>query len=104
MVAVDAGTALGFSTAARRLAEEARRRGLVVPGFCSPPRLPDAARTLRRVQGGSAMVAVRRRGRAAGDVLADMVDGVVAANRLEGRAAARLRADLMRVLDVSDVA
>ena len=33
---------IGFSAAVRAVAEEARQMGLVVPGFRSPPRLPDA--------------------------------------------------------------
>jgi hypothetical protein len=92
---VEADTAIGFSVAARRLADEARARGLVVPGFCSPPRLPDAVRALRRHPGaGTPIVAVRRRGRAGADVVADMIEGVVVANGLLGAAAQRVRAEL----------
>ena len=87
---------VGFARAARLVAAEARRRGLSVPGFCSPPRVPGADRTLRRRPGGWAMVAVRVRGRPAADVLADLVDGVVRANanRLSEAEAARHRDDL----------
>ena len=98
MIPVDADTVIGFSAAARRLAEEARRRGLVVPGFRSPPRLEGAARTLRRVRDGAPVVAVQRRGRTGTDVLRDMIDGVVVANRLDGDAAARLRNELNAAL------
>lgn len=86
-------TAAAFSTVARRLADEARRRGLAAPGFRSPPRLPDAPRTIRR-HGDSAVVAVRRAGRAADDVIADMVEGVLVANRVSGPEAERWRAEL----------
>jgi hypothetical protein len=87
-------TAFGFSAAARRLADEARRRGLVVPGFRSPPRLPGAPRTLRRFRDGAAVVAVQRRGRAPHDVVTDMIEGVVVANHLRGPHADHLRREL----------
>ncbi|MDQ1375126.1 MAG: hypothetical protein QOJ09_2464 [Actinomycetota bacterium] len=86
-------TAATFSAVARLLADEARRRGLAAPGFRSPPRLPDAARTIRR-QGASSVVAVRRAGRSADDVIADMVEGVLVANRVSGAEADRWRAEL----------
>ena len=91
MVAVDAYTAIGFSAAARRLADEARQRGLVVPGFRSPPRVEGAARTLRRIPGSQPIVAVARRGRPGDAVVGDMIDGVVVANGLSGETADRLR-------------
>jgi hypothetical protein len=40
---------------------------------------------------GGAVIAVRVRQRAFGEVVTDMVEGVIAANRLEGEAAARVR-------------
>ena len=86
-------TAAGFSAVARLLADEARRRGLAVPGFRSPPRLPDARRTIRRA-GDSAVVAIRRDGRATEEVIADMVEGVLVANRVAGADAERFRAEL----------
>jgi hypothetical protein len=98
MIVVEADTALGFSVAARTLAREAGRRGLVVPGFRSPPRLPDVRRSLRRSPNGAPIVAVRRRGRAPADVVADMIEGVVAANGLVGRDADELRAALGRLV------
>lgn len=94
MGAVELATGVGFSVAARRLADEARRRGLVVPGFRSPPRLAGARRTLRRLPGSAPLVSVERRGRLAADVVVDMIDGVVAANGLTGTAAEVLRNEL----------
>ncbi len=41
------------------------------------------------------MIAVRVRERAFADVVADMVEGVLAANRLEGEAAVRVRTMLL---------
>jgi hypothetical protein len=82
-----------FATAARRLGAAARAAGLVVPTFRSPPRHPRAPRTIRRLPGGT-VVAVRVHQRAFADVLTDMIEGVLAANRLEGEAAARVRVSL----------
>jgi hypothetical protein len=94
MVVVDAVTVIEFSAAARRLADETRRRGLVVPGFRSPPRLVGVRRSLRRSRDGAPVVAVQRRGRPGADVVLDMIDGIVVANNLTGAAATQLRADL----------
>lgn len=76
-----------FWELARAVVGEARRHGLVVPGFRSPPRLPGAVRTVRRSPGGG-MVAVAWRGRQPVAVLADMIDGVVLVNGLAGAEAA----------------
>jgi hypothetical protein len=89
---------LRFASAARLLGEEARRRGLVAPGFRSPPRIQGAARSLRRRSDG-AVVAVSLRDRPFAAVLADMVDGVVAANGLAGSDADAARSALWGVLD-----
>jgi hypothetical protein len=87
-------TSLRFSAAARTLGLVARRQGLTVPGFRSPPRLSEVDRTLRRRADGGATVAVRLKGRPWVAVLADMIDGVIAANALEGAEAARIRTRL----------
>jgi hypothetical protein len=87
-------TALRFARAARAMAPPVRSRGLLVPGFRSPPRLPDADRSLRRRPGGGVTVSVRIRGRPWLAVLSDMVEGVVAGNRLAGPDADALRRDL----------
>ena len=83
-------TSLDFGSAARSLARAARLRGLAVPVFSSPPPRADLDRSIRR-RNGSPVVSVRLRGRPRGAVLADMVEGIVVANRLEGP-----RADLAR--------
>jgi hypothetical protein len=86
---------LWFSTAARRVAEEARRGGLpVVPGFRSPPRQPGVRRAIRRLPGLQAIVAIEARGRSRDDVLSDLIEGVVVANRLIGPDAERWRTRL----------
>ena len=88
-----------FAAAARTLSREARRRGLVGPSFRCPPRLVGVDRTLRR-QGDAVTVSVRLRGRPWVAVLADMIEGVVVANRLQPPHADRLRSDLWSVVGV----
>jgi hypothetical protein len=92
-------TALEFSRAARSLAEATRRAGWASPTFLSPPRLSGAQRTLRRSGIDSAVVAVRIRDRPWSAVMGDLVEGVVAANRLTGAEAERCRDLLWRSLD-----
>jgi hypothetical protein len=85
---------LWFADAARRLGAATRAGGLVVPAFRCPPRVPGATRTIRRYPGGS-VVSVTLRGRARDEVAADMVEGVIVVNRLEGEAALRFRTALL---------
>ena len=86
-----------FSQVARLLAAAARAEGLEVPGFRSPPQVPGADRTIRRWPQG-AVVSVRLRDRPFGDAVADMIEGVVAANRLAGARAERCRRRLREAL------
>lgn len=79
-----------FCTAARLIGQEARRSGIAPPGFRSPPRLPGVTRSIRRGPSG-AVVAVAVRGRPSGDVLADMIEGVVLAAALDEHASVDLR-------------
>ena len=87
-------TAVRFAAAARALGAAARARELVVPGFRSPPRVAGAERTLRRGPGGRVSVAVRLHERPFAAVVADMVEGVIVANGLEGTEATRVRTAL----------
>jgi hypothetical protein len=87
-----------FADAARRLTLAARRLGLTAPAFRSPPRVAGVARTLRRRADGGTVIAVALRGRPWEAVLADLIDGVVVANRLAGGAADRVRARLWEVM------
>jgi len=96
----DAST-LSFVSAARLLSQAARSRRLDVPSFRSPPKLRGADRSLRRV-GSSAIVAVRVRQRPMAAVVADMIEGIVAVNRLHGVEADRVRAALWAVVDADD--
>lgn len=87
-------SALQFAAVARILGDAVRARGLVVPAFRSPPRLPGAARTVRRWRGGGATVSVEVTGRPREAVVADMVEGVVVVNGVSGPDATRLRTAL----------
>jgi hypothetical protein len=91
---VESSNLVGFAQAARALAAGTRAAGLVVPTFRTPPKRPDALRTIRRLPGG-AIVAVRVRGRARAAIVADMVEGVIRTNGLTGEAATRLRTALL---------
>lgn len=86
-------TTADFAAAARILAREARGRGLVGPSYRCPPRLVGVDRTIRRRPDG-AIVSVRLKGRPWPAVLADMIEGVVAANRLTPPRSDRLRTEL----------
>lgn len=87
---MDGVPALRFATAARRLGAAARASGMLVPAFRSPPRVSEAPRTLRRYPGG-AVVSVRLRGRTYAEVVDDMIDGVLVANRVGAESVPRLR-------------
>ena len=100
--AITAST-VDFASAARNLTREARRRGLVGPSYRSPPRLVGVDRTIRRHDEG-AIVSVRLRGRPWAAVLADMIEGVVVANRLQPPHADRLRSDLWDLCGIEPVA
>ena len=91
-------TSLDFGAAARSLSRAARLRGLVVPVFASPPSRPDLDRSIRR-RNGSPVVSVRLRGRPRGAVLADMIEGIVVANHLDGARADLARAALWLAVD-----
>jgi hypothetical protein len=82
------------------LASAAAGLGLAAPTFRSPPRRAGAVRTIRRLPRtrGDAVVAIVVRDRPFADVLADMVEGVVVANRLIGAEAVRLRTALADAL------
>lgn len=92
-----------FAQAARTLGRLARRQGLDVPGYRCPPRLVGVDRTIRRRPAG-AVVAVRVRNRPRAAVLADMIEGIVVANRLVPPDADRVRAELWRGIEALAVA
>ncbi len=98
--ATSVASTVDFAAAARTLTREARRRDLVGPSFRCPPRLVGVDRTIRRREQGS-IVSVRLRGRPWIAVLADMIEGVVVANRLRPPASDRLRSELWQACGVA---
>ena len=90
---VSSATSVDFAAAARTLTRAARGRGLIGPSFRCPPRLVGVDRSIRRRVDG-VTVSVRLRGRPWVAVLADMIEGVVVANRLQAPHADRFRAEL----------
>ncbi len=80
-----------FAGTARRLAAATRARGLVTPGFRTPPRQAGFDRTIRRYPDGSALVAVRVKGRLWDDVVDDLIAGILTVNDLHGVVAAEIR-------------
>ncbi len=95
-------TTLDFAHAARQLAREARRRGLVAPSYRCPPRIVGVDRSLRRYPKG-AVVSVQLKGRPWMAVLGDMIEGVVVANGLQPPHADRLRNELWAVVGGGEV-
>ena len=93
-----------FAEAGRRLAAAAIVMELRVPAFRTPPRVAGVDRTIRRGAEGSALVSVRSRGRSWPAVVADMIEGVVHANRLDPSDAARVRNELWRATEGIDTA
>lgn len=91
-----------FVAAARTLTRAARAEGVDAPEFRSPPRLVGVSRSLIRRPAGGAIVAVRLWGRPWAAVLADMVEGVVAVNRLGDVPADRCRGAMWAALDDAD--
>lgn len=87
----DRPPAIAFAEVVRTVTAVARRRGLDVPVFRSPPRLVDVDRSLRRRSDGHVVVAIRLTGRPFAAVQADVIAGVVTVNGLEGRDAGRFR-------------
>lgn len=93
------GRCLAFAETVRQLGSAVRAQGLVMPGFRSPPRKIGRRRTLARYPDGSMTVAVMVRNRLWVAVLADMIEGVVVANQLDGVDAEALRDQLWESLE-----
>ena len=87
-----------FAGTARWLAAAARARGLQAPGFRTPPRQAGWNRTIRRYPDGTALVAVRVKGRLWDDVVDDLIAGILTVNDLHGVGAAEIRYGLWRDL------
>jgi hypothetical protein len=95
---MESASTIDFATTARALTRAARRLGLSAPGFRCPPGLVGVDRSIRRRHDG-AVISIRLQGRPRAAVIADMVEGVVAANRLTPPRSDRARAELWSALD-----
>ena len=93
------GRCLAFAEAARLLGMAVRGQELVMPSFRSPPREVGRRRTLARHDDGSVTVSVMVRNRIWEAVLADMIEGVVVANGIDGIDAEVLRDQLWEALE-----
>jgi len=98
MIAGMRADTLSFSSAVRAVADEARRMGLRVPAFRSPPGLAGVDRTIRRRRG-ALVVAVRIRDRAFADVVADVIEGVLVANGVPRDQDRRVRRRLLSAVE-----
>ena len=99
---MESATTVEFAATARTLTREARRRGLVGPSFRCPPRLVGVDRSIRRrgdAAGAGAVVSIRLHDRPRSAVVADMIEGVVVANRLRPPQADRLRTELWAAVE-----
>lgn len=94
--ATASASGMDFAHCARHLSARARALGLHAHmSFRSPPKVLGTDRSLRLLPGGGAVIAVRLKGRTLAAVQADMVDGVIAANKIrDPQQAAQLRTQL----------
>ena len=69
-----------FAWSCAELARACTRLGLDAPSFSSPPALPGADRTLRRLPGAGLRLAIRLRERSFAAIREDLVAGVLDAN------------------------
>lgn len=95
----DRPPAAAFAECVRTVTTVARRRRLDTPAFRSPPRLAGLDRTLRRRPDGTAVVSVRLADRPFAAVQGDVIEGIVAANGLDGVPADRFRRAAWVALD-----
>lgn len=97
---MEASPTVRFAAAARQITNVCRSKGYKPPTFRSPPKTPGVDRTLRRLPNlDRCIVSVTLRGRPIDDVLADMIDGTIAALDLDGAPAEALRAALWEAVN-----
>ncbi|PIE31902.1 MAG: hypothetical protein CSA55_04595 [Ilumatobacter coccineus] len=96
-------TTLDFAGTARVISRYLNASGLVSPGFRCPPRLVGVDRSIRH-RGNHPVVSVRVKGRPWPAVVADMIEGVVVANRLDSPHSDQVRRELWARCQRADVA
>lgn len=102
MSTTNSTNAVRFADTSRILTAAATEHGWEAPSFRSPPRVAGIDRSILRRADGTHIVSVRLAGRDHAFVVADMVDGIIAANGLVGMDAERARRTLRDA--ASDVA
>jgi hypothetical protein len=98
MMCAMSSRSLQFASAAKLLTQAARDKGLEPPAFRSPPRVLGRDRTLRRTRDG-AVVSVQLNGRPLVAVVADMIEGTLAANALDDVDAEHARRSLWEAVE-----
>jgi hypothetical protein len=91
-------SSIEFARAVRSLGPACHALGLATPAFRTPPRVRGAVRTIRWLPSGAAVGAGATTERPWASVLADLVDGVIAANQLDQAQAVRVRLVLWEAL------
>lgn len=100
MTVTELSPTVRFAAAARTITRVCRTAGYQPPAFRSPPRIPGQDRSLRWLpQLDRCIVSVTIRGRPWEAVMCDMIEGAVAANRLDGALADSLRTQLWEALN-----
>lgn len=95
---ISSAPSVRFAVTARAIADVARAHELTVPAFRTPPRVLGVSRTILRRTDGT-VVAVATKGRPFGAVAADLIEGVIVANELEGARAGETRDRLWEAID-----
>lgn len=90
-----------FVLAARAIAAAARSSGIRIPSFMSPPRIDNENRTIQRRSDNDCVVAVLIRGRPIGDIISDMIEGVVVCNELSDTESEPVREALRDAVDAA---
>lgn len=89
---------LRFSESVRILSDAARRQGLTVPAFRSPPQRPEVDRSLRRRPNGEVTVAVRIAGRPFASVQSDLIESLLVVNSVDAVQGQSVRSELWNSL------
>jgi hypothetical protein len=93
-----ASTSITFNQAVRSVIGAARRLGLQVPVFVSPPSVAGVDRTVRR-RDTHTVVAIRTHGRPFGDIVSDVIEGVILVNRSSAKDIHHARVALLEAVE-----
>jgi hypothetical protein len=79
-------TSIEFSNFALEISQACRGLGIKVPMYRTAPPGTSTRRRIRRFEDGSSLITIATHGRHNAEVLADMVEGAIAANPTDARA------------------